>query len=576
MSEVYIREPANKGKVCLHTSAGDIDIELWAKEAPKACRNFVTLCMEGYYNQTIFHRVIKDFMVQGGDPTGTGQGGESIYGAPFGNEIHPRLRFRYRGLVGMANAGRGTVSNASQFFITLSRADGLDGLHTLFGKVTGHTVYNVLKMAEGVIDPKTDRPADPPRILSAEILWNPFDDIVLRQPASTTAPSEDSPKKPEKRDELKTTKKQLLSFEEDEEEEGGDETHGGVGPKKIVVQKRSQPPPVHSVDHDSGDDGDSARLEDRKTASSGQPSQAASASTLVTSNSVREAILRAKQRTLGTGATTLPTGPRAPRFPTATAAEGTAHNGGTSSLPPDTSLSTDGESPARSNSEIQRDHSPPRAANAETKADGEDSSENEGGINAAGDGATRIADAASFAQRDALTLKKQGQGSSTKKNEAALKASLPDSDLMTEYEKTLYAHRAKKYCQKSNRERQKETLSRLNSFTAKLRTLNSQPVDDSAVEESSEDHAIRALPNLDEVVEENDGAWAARQLNFPIDSARAYEIDAAKDALVVIDPLNTGDAQKIGERKAAFDELQRKRRRERAKPSLRRDGEEKW
>ena len=65
------------------TSAGDIDIELWSKEAPKACRNFVQLCMEGYYDNTIFHRVVRDFIVQGGDPTGTGHGGDSIYGSPF-------------------------------------------------------------------------------------------------------------------------------------------------------------------------------------------------------------------------------------------------------------------------------------------------------------------------------------------------------------------------------------------------------------------------------------------------------------------------------------------------------------
>lgn len=70
-------------QVLLVTSVGDIDIELWSREAPKACRNFIQLCLEGYYNDTIFHRVVKDFIVQGGDPTGTGEGGQSIYGAPF-------------------------------------------------------------------------------------------------------------------------------------------------------------------------------------------------------------------------------------------------------------------------------------------------------------------------------------------------------------------------------------------------------------------------------------------------------------------------------------------------------------
>ena len=76
MSNIYVTEPATVGKVLLHTSAGDIDIELWSKEAPKACRNFVQLCLEGQYDETIFHRIIKGFMLQGGDPTGTGTGGD--------------------------------------------------------------------------------------------------------------------------------------------------------------------------------------------------------------------------------------------------------------------------------------------------------------------------------------------------------------------------------------------------------------------------------------------------------------------------------------------------------------------
>ena len=68
MSNIYIQEPPTNGKVCLETTVGDIEIELWSRECPKACRNFVQLCMENYYNKTKFHRVIKDFIVQGGDP----------------------------------------------------------------------------------------------------------------------------------------------------------------------------------------------------------------------------------------------------------------------------------------------------------------------------------------------------------------------------------------------------------------------------------------------------------------------------------------------------------------------------
>ncbi|KAG8598764.1 hypothetical protein GDO81_002730 [Engystomops pustulosus] len=83
MSNIYIQEPPTNGKVLLKTTAGEIDIELWSKEAPKACRNFIQLCLEGYYDNTIFHRVVPEFIIQGGDPTGTGTGGDSIYGKPF-------------------------------------------------------------------------------------------------------------------------------------------------------------------------------------------------------------------------------------------------------------------------------------------------------------------------------------------------------------------------------------------------------------------------------------------------------------------------------------------------------------
>lgn len=89
----------------MKTTVGDIDIELWTKEAPKTCRNFIQLCLEDYYNNLIFHRVIPEFIVQGGDPKGDGTGGESIYGEPFKDEFHQRLRFSRRGLLAMANAG---------------------------------------------------------------------------------------------------------------------------------------------------------------------------------------------------------------------------------------------------------------------------------------------------------------------------------------------------------------------------------------------------------------------------------------------------------------------------------------
>lgn len=113
----------------------------------------------------------------GGDPNGDGTGGESIYGGTFKDEFHSRLRFTRRGLVAMANSGRD--DNASQFFFTLGEAMELQNKHTIFGKVTGDTVFNMLKLEEGIVD-HNERPMYPHKILKAEILLNPFDDIVPR------------------------------------------------------------------------------------------------------------------------------------------------------------------------------------------------------------------------------------------------------------------------------------------------------------------------------------------------------------------------------------------------------------
>ncbi|CAG0887616.1 unnamed protein product, partial [Cyprideis torosa] len=170
MSNIYIQEPPTSGKVLLVTSVGDIDVELWCKECPKTCRNFIQLCMEGYYDNTVFHRLVKGFIVQGGDPQGTGEGGESIYGKTFKDEFHSRLRFNRRGLVGMANAG--PDDNGSQFFFTLGPTPELQNKNSLFGKVVGNTLYNMLKLEETAVG-KNERPKILHRILSTEVLNNP-------------------------------------------------------------------------------------------------------------------------------------------------------------------------------------------------------------------------------------------------------------------------------------------------------------------------------------------------------------------------------------------------------------------
>ncbi|PRW58227.1 peptidyl-prolyl cis-trans isomerase CYP57 [Chlorella sorokiniana] len=222
MSQVYNLEPPTQGKVVLKTTLGDLDIELWPKEAPQATRNFVQLCVEGYYDNTIFHRIIKDFMVQGGDPTGTGNGGESIYGRPFKDEFHSRLKFNHRGLVACANQNK-PDTNGSQFFVTLDRADHCNRQYTIFGKITGDTIYNLSRFNE-LEAGEDDRPEHPPVLLRAEVLWNPFDDLQPRVDRDAKEAADKAAAEAAAAEAKRATRKQgknfaLMSFGDEAEEE---------------------------------------------------------------------------------------------------------------------------------------------------------------------------------------------------------------------------------------------------------------------------------------------------------------------------------------------------------------------
>lgn len=120
--------------VILETNEGNIELRLFPNLAPKAVENFILLSEKGYYDGTVFHRIIPNFMIQGGDPTGKGTGGQSIWEKPFPNEVDPKIKFNRPGLVGMANSGRN--DNGSQFFITTVETPWLNGKHTIFGEVT--------------------------------------------------------------------------------------------------------------------------------------------------------------------------------------------------------------------------------------------------------------------------------------------------------------------------------------------------------------------------------------------------------------------------------------------------------
>ncbi|PWN30310.1 cyclophilin-like protein [Jaminaea rosea] len=180
MSNLYVTEPPTQGKILLSTSHGDIEVELWARETPKACRNVIGLALEGYYDDMLWHRIVPGFCIQTGDPTGTGTGGESFYGEPFADEPNQRIKFNRRGLVAMANPGE-RDQNESQFFITLDSTPELQNKHTIFGRISNATIYNVLSLSEVELSTtEPDRPVFPPKLHTIRVLDNPFPDIVPR------------------------------------------------------------------------------------------------------------------------------------------------------------------------------------------------------------------------------------------------------------------------------------------------------------------------------------------------------------------------------------------------------------
>jgi len=140
----------------IETNMGTIEVELFSAQTPRTVKNFIGLAEKNYYDGVIFHRVIPNFMIQGGDPTGTGMGGESIYGARFEDEIVSSLRHTGPGILSMANAGPNT--NGSQFFITLAATDWLDGKHTVFGQVVKG--LDVVKAIGNVKRDARDKPVD--------------------------------------------------------------------------------------------------------------------------------------------------------------------------------------------------------------------------------------------------------------------------------------------------------------------------------------------------------------------------------------------------------------------------------
>ncbi|KAI1082379.1 hypothetical protein F5B20DRAFT_533201 [Whalleya microplaca] len=174
--EEYMLKPKRvkmKGYARIETNLGDLNIELQTEYAPRAVWNFTRLAQKGYYKGVAFHRNIKNFMIQGGDPSGTGRGGTSIWGKNFQDEFDGPLTHDARGILSMANKGKNT--NSSQFFITYRPAKHLDRKHTIFGKVVGGT--DVLNKIEAVPTDGSDRPLNKIYIKDIVVYLDPFDEF---------------------------------------------------------------------------------------------------------------------------------------------------------------------------------------------------------------------------------------------------------------------------------------------------------------------------------------------------------------------------------------------------------------
>jgi peptidyl-prolyl cis-trans isomerase-like 2 len=174
--EEYMLKPKRvkiKGYARIETNFGALTIELQTETAPKAVWNFVQLAKKGFYKGVTFHRNIRNFMIQGGDPTGTGKGGTSIWGKNFQDEFDGPLTHDDRGIVSMANKGKNT--NSSQFFITYKPAKHLDRKHTIFGRVVGN--MDVLSKLEKVPVGAGDRPIDDVIMEDVVVFVDPFEEF---------------------------------------------------------------------------------------------------------------------------------------------------------------------------------------------------------------------------------------------------------------------------------------------------------------------------------------------------------------------------------------------------------------
>ena len=240
MSNVYITEPPTSAKAILHTTYGPIEIELWARECPQTCRNFIALAMEGAFDGTSFHRIVPGFCVQGGATAAD----RLLHAAGLLKEFHSRLRWTRRGLLGAVSLDA-RVAHPSEFFFSLSATPELDRDCTLFGKAVGETLFNMLRIGEVAVE-ENDTPIYKVFINRVEVTQNPFEDIIPRFFSKPTTGGSTDAKWPE----IKEAKnKNPVSFRQDEDDSLT------IKPKAIESKEEKTPPtPVSSVSRDRLDE----------------------------------------------------------------------------------------------------------------------------------------------------------------------------------------------------------------------------------------------------------------------------------------------------------------------------------
>ncbi|XP_076166310.1 RING-type E3 ubiquitin-protein ligase PPIL2 [Ptiloglossa arizonensis] len=195
-----------KGYVRIVTNYGALNLELHCDLVPKTCENFIKHCQNGYYDGTKFHRSIRNFMIQGGDPTNTGNGGTSIWGKKFEDEFKPNLVHQGRGILSMANSGPNT--NGSQFFITFRSCRHLDRKHTILGKIVGG--LETLNAIERVEVDNKDRPIEDIIIQKAQVFVDPFQEADEQLIAERAAEAERLAREAAKNKSIDNTEKNEL------------------------------------------------------------------------------------------------------------------------------------------------------------------------------------------------------------------------------------------------------------------------------------------------------------------------------------------------------------------------------